>query len=75
MSHSRSYTPTDNPRIERFYKTMKVENEYFLNQDPFEAKNNFRNWVHDYNFIRHHTTIKTTPTKKGLREHKEIYIK
>lgn len=63
MSHSRSYTLTDNPKMERFYKTMKIENKYFLYQKPTDAKRNFDTWIYDYNFKRYHTSIEQTPAK------------
>lgn len=41
MSHNSAFQPTDNGRMERLYKTMKIENKYFLKQNPPEAKRIF----------------------------------
>jgi putative transposase len=57
-SHSRPYTPTDNPYSESQFKTMKYRPEY---PDRFERQAEARTWArtffHWYNHHHHHTSL------------------
>lgn len=57
-SHSRPYTPTDNPFSEAQFKTMKYRPDY---PEQFEGIEYARNWgrlfFHWYNYEHHHTGL------------------
>ena len=57
-SHSRPYTPTDNPFSEAQFKTMKYRPDY---PDEFAGMKNARGWARDffhwYNYEHHHTGL------------------
>ena len=68
QSLSRPYTPTDNAFMERFYRTMKVENRYFEKMENWEIKRNARNWIDIYNNQRYHSSLSTSPQKFSGRK-------
>ena len=57
-SHSRPYTPTDNPYSESQFKTMKYRPEYPERfQGPTEARGWARNFFRWYNHEHHHSGL------------------
>ena len=57
-SHSRPYTPTDNPYSESQFKTMKYRPEYPERfNEPEEARASARGFFHWYNHEHHHSGL------------------
>ena len=60
---------TDNIAIERFFRTAKSERIYLREYDTIqELKEDIKNYIHFYNFYRHHQTL-------GYKKPMEVYDK
>ncbi len=65
---------TDNIAIERFFRTAKTERIYLKEYGSIkELKEDLKNYIHFYNFYRHHQTL---GYKKPMEVYdKELYLK
>jgi hypothetical protein len=54
--------------MERFYKTIKLENNLFRKLTSKEVKMQARIWINKYNDSRYHSAIKDIPAHFGNRK-------
>lgn len=58
-----------------FIEQWKRKTNIFRNQDVPEAKIHLISWISDYNWKRYHSAIGCSPSEKGKRLQKEVFIK